>query len=173
MIKPLTEVTRKVKGLCNSTLRNHGLPRVNCYLGSVVNWLLWHFLWKLKCISFTTLIVLLVLWDLCAVIYHKAYATIHQRAPEWITTVSFCPLAADNQDHNYRLRVTYQLNEQNHVAPHKIKAMLTLKTKWVLYQRGLKGLPRESWVFFSEHQRTDITPFTGPESGRFFQDLSG
>lgn len=77
MIKPLTEVTRKVKGLCDSTLRNHGLPRVNCYLGSVVNWLLWHFLWKLKCISFTTLIVLLVLWDLCAVIYHKAYATIH------------------------------------------------------------------------------------------------
>lgn len=43
--------------------------------------------------------------------------------------VSFCTLAADNQDHNYRLGATYQLNEQNHVAPHKIEAILTLKRK--------------------------------------------
>lgn len=33
----------------------------------------------------------------------------------------------------------------------------------MLNQRALKGLPRESWLFFAEHQTTDNTPFTGPQ----------
>ena len=47
----------------------------------------------------------------------------------WITTVFFCALAADNQNHNYRFGATCQLSEQNHVVPHKIEAILTLKNK--------------------------------------------